>query len=67
MVSDTHSPVRHVEYSLDSKRWQVLYPADGIPDSRIEQFQITIAIASREHLVIRATDAMGNTVTAAGI
>ena len=66
-VTDTHSPIHRVEYSLDSERWQVVHPVDGIPDSQAERFELTIATDSRDVLVIRATDAMGNTATAAGV
>ena len=65
-VSDTHSPIHRVEYSLDPERWQVVHPVDQISDSRTERFELTIAADSRDILVIRATDALGNTVTAAG-
>ena len=64
-VTDAHSPIRHVGYSLDAERWQVLYPTDGIPDSKIEHFEVTIAAVAADNLVIRATDAMNNTVTMA--
>lgn len=65
-VTDTHSPIHRVEYSLDAERWQVVHPVDQISDSRTEQFELAIAADSRDILVIRATDALGNTVTAAG-
>ena len=66
VVSDTHSSVEHVEYSLDTERWQVVYPLDGIPDSQVERFEVTIDPANADRLVIRASDAMGNTVTSLG-
>ena len=66
VVTDSHSPVQHVEYSLDNERWQVVYPVDGIPDSRVERFEIMLEPGAAERLVVRATDAMNNTVTAAG-
>ena len=65
-VSDAHSPVEHVEYSLDTERWQVVYPLDGIPDSQVERFEVTLDSADADRLVIRASDAMGNTVTTLG-
>ena len=64
-VTDAHSPIQHVEYSLDTERWQVVYPSDGIPDSRTERFEVTVAGDAIDSLVIRATDAMNNTATAA--
>ena len=66
VVTDSHSPVQHVEYSLDNERWQVVYPVDGIPDSQVERFEIVLEPSATERLVVRATDAMNNTATTAG-
>ena len=33
-VRDENSTVQKAEYSLDGDRWQMIYPKDGIPDSR---------------------------------
>ena len=63
-VSDSHSAVRRVEYSLDTEHWQVLFPLDGIADSQTEQFNVTVDADSIERLVLRATDAMDNAATA---
>jgi hypothetical protein len=65
VVRDEHSPVQRVEYSLDASRWRVVYPKDGIPDSRREEFEVTLEEneASR-NVIIRATDAMNNVATA---
>ena len=65
VVSDGHSPVRRVEYSLDTVRWEVLYPLDGIADSRVERFRLTVAGEQLDRLAIRAADALGNAATAA--
>lgn len=64
-VLDAQSPVQRVEYSLDASRWRVVYPKDGIPDSRREEFEVTLdeAEAGRA-VIIRATDAMNNVATA---
>lgn len=64
-VLDAQSPVQRVEYSLDASRWRVVYPKDGIPDSRREEFEVTLdeGEASRA-VIIRATDAMNNVATA---
>ena len=64
-VRDPQSPVQHVEYALDGERWQIVYPVDGIPDGRTERFEVTIAADRVADLVVRATDAMRNTTTAA--
>ncbi len=57
--------MQRVEYSLDASRWRVAYPKDGIPDSRREDFEVTLdeSEAGRS-VIIRATDAMNNVATA---
>jgi hypothetical protein len=66
-VRDEFSAIQKVEYSLDAQRWQVIYPKDGIFDSRLEQFDLTLdaGVASRG-LIIRAYDAKNNSATARG-
>lgn len=65
VVRDAQSVVQRVEYSLDASRWQVAYPVGGIPDSRIENFQVSVdAGAAARSIIIRATDAMNNVATA---
>ena len=44
-VRDEWSSIPKVEYSLDAQRWQVVYPRDGIFDSRNEQFELTLESA----------------------
>jgi hypothetical protein len=64
-VRDEQSAVLRVEYSLDASRWHVAYPVDGIPDSRREDFEVTLDDADAAHsIIIRATDAMNNVATA---
>jgi hypothetical protein len=64
-VRDEQSPVQRVEYSLDASRWRVVYPKDGIPDSRREEFEVAVEeAASGRSVIIRATDAMNNVATA---
>jgi hypothetical protein len=64
-VTDEQSPVQRVEYSLDASRWRVVFPKDGIPDSRREEFEVTLegAEAGRS-VLIRVSDAMNNVATA---
>ncbi len=64
-VQDEQSPIQRVEYSLDASRWRVVFPKDGIPDSRREEFEVQIdeSEAGRS-VIIRATDAMNNVATA---
>ncbi len=67
VVRDDHSPVQRVEYSLDATRWRVIYPKDGIADSRVEQFEVTLdGDATSRSVILRATDAMSNLATALG-
>jgi hypothetical protein len=64
-VRDDHSPILRVEYSLDASRWRVVYPKDGIPDSRREEFEVTLENGEvGRSVIIRATDAMNNVSTA---
>ena len=65
VVRDEQSPVQRVEYSLDASRWRVVYPKDGIPDSRREEFEVSLdATEAARSVIIRATDAMNNVSTA---
>lgn len=65
VVRDEQSPVQRVEYSLDASRWRVVYPKDGIPDSRREDFEVTLEESEAgRSVIIRATDAMNNIATA---
>jgi hypothetical protein len=57
--------VQRVEYSLDASRWRVVYPKDGIPDSRREEYEVTLGESEvARSVIIRATDAMNNVATA---
>jgi WD40 repeat protein len=60
VVRDGHSPLDRVEYSLDATRWRMVYPADGIADSREEHFEVTMEPAARLPVTIRAVDALNN-------
>ena len=65
MVRDEQSAVQRVEYSLDASRWRIVYPKDGIPDSRREEFEVAIDDSEGgRSVIIRATDAMNNIATA---
>jgi hypothetical protein len=66
-VRDRQSPVQRVEYSLDANRWRVIYPKDGIPDARYEEFEIVLdGDNAARSAIIRATDTMNNAATAVG-
>ena len=65
VVRDDQSSVQRVEYSLDASRWRVVYPKDGIPDSRREEFEVSLdQNEAGRGVIIRATDAMNNVSTA---
>jgi hypothetical protein len=65
VVRDDQSPVQRVEYSLDASRWRVVYPKDGIPDSRREEFEVSLdAAEAGRSVIIRTTDMMNNVSTA---
>lgn len=66
-VRDDWSAIQKVEYSLDAQRWQVVYPKDGIFDSRLEQFELTLdSDVGTRGLILRAYDAKNNSATARG-
>jgi hypothetical protein len=66
-VRDDNSNVQKTEYSLDGDRWQAIYPKDGIPDSRVEQFELVLEGDLGSHgVIIRATDALNNMTSARG-
>jgi hypothetical protein len=63
-VRDDQSAVQRVEYSLDASRWRMVYPKDGIPDSRREEFEVMVDDTEPgRSVIIRATDAMNNVAT----
>jgi hypothetical protein len=66
-VRDENSNVQKAEYSLDGDRWQTIYPKDGIPDSRLEQFELVLEGELGTHgVIIRATDALNNVASTRG-
>jgi hypothetical protein len=64
-VADNASAVKTVEYTLDGRRWQPLYPKDGLPDSREEHFELVLDGSDLGRtVVIRALDALLNSGSA---
>jgi sugar lactone lactonase YvrE len=63
---DDSSAVRKVEYAVDSGRWVIVYPEDGICDSKREEFDVTVGGYTQgvHTLVLKVTDLLGNVVTA---
>ena len=65
-VRDDQSAIQRVEVSQGNDSWRVVYPTDGIPDGLVERFEVAIDDAGDGPLIIRATDALRNTVTVSG-
>jgi len=63
VVRDNHSPIQRVEYSTNAGGWKLLYPVDGLLDSREERFELSQNDAPLEATVVRATDSLGNAST----
>lgn len=60
-VEDTSSLVTTVEYGLNVDEWKLVYPVDGICDSKIERFEISIDNQKGNYsLVVKAKDALEN-------
>jgi hypothetical protein len=63
-VRDAGSSVQRAEYSLDASRWRVVYPVDGLADSKSEQYEIPLdRDTDIRTLVVRAGDALNNVAT----
>jgi len=56
------SSIYQVEYSLDGEQWQLVYPEDGIADSRQEQFVVQLEnLKKGSHTIrVRVVDRVGN-------
>jgi WD40 repeat protein len=61
-AEDAFSSIREVEYLIRPGEWRVVFPADGICDSRLESFKVRVSLpAGAENLVtVRVTDRHGN-------
>jgi len=63
-VRDDDSPILRVEYSEDGREWEPIFPTDGIADSKLEHYQLTLdRLLGQRGLTLRATDAMNNVST----
>ena len=62
IAEDRTSPLKSAEYAIDSGEWVVVFPEDGIFDSKREPFSATTSALERgEHtLVVRVTDISDN-------
>ncbi|MGH9579836.1 MAG: hypothetical protein ACRD2R_02480, partial [Terriglobales bacterium] len=63
-ATDTFSPIRKAEYSLDAGEWQLAEPVGGIADSTSVSFEFTVPLTpggETEHVVaVRAYDRYDN-------
>ncbi len=61
-LRDATSPLKKAEYSIDSGEWLIIFPTDGIFDSKKENFSFTTdPLSQGEHtVVIRVTDFQNN-------
>jgi hypothetical protein len=61
-ASDTVSPLRKAELSLDGKDWEIVFSVDGIVDSKAEEFEVkTGDLQTGDHvLALRVYDSTGN-------
>jgi len=66
-AEDDISAIQSVEYAVNSGKWTIVFPTDGIADSKQESFDFTLP-GYRDSgiytLVVKVTDVLGNTVTA---
>jgi hypothetical protein len=64
-VTDDHSPIQRVEFSLDGTRWRGVFPTDGIADSKSEHYELALEGEVPDRgVTIRASDSMNNIATA---
>lgn len=61
-ASDSTSIIKRAEYQLDGGVWKTVFPADGIADSKREEFAVKVALPdARPHVIaFRAFDANSN-------
>ncbi len=66
-AEDDISSIQSVEYAVNSGKWTIVFPTDGIADSKLESFGFSLP-GYRDGgiytLVVKVTDVLGNTVTA---
>lgn len=65
LAEDAFSPIKDVRYLVRPDEWRVVFPEDGICDSKQESFKFKIALAgtSDKMITILIKDAAGNTGT----
>ncbi len=62
-VRDAYSNISNVEIGVNGGEWELVYPSDGICDSKGESFAVKTRplITGTNFIVVKATDALGNT------
>ncbi len=58
-VTTSATRLFRVEYSIDSRHWSVVFPKDGITDSRSESYQVEVPPGTKS-IQVRAIDDNGN-------
>jgi hypothetical protein len=59
-IIDEWNSLKTVEFSIDAQEWETLDPADGILDSKIEDFVLEIPTTKNCDIAVKATDSIGN-------
>lgn len=60
-IRDLASPLDRVEFATDPMHWTVVFPADGLADSRTETYEIVVPPAqSSNGIRVRASDSLDN-------
>ncbi|MBN1560638.1 hypothetical protein JW998_10340 [candidate division KSB1 bacterium] len=59
-ITDAWSPLKQVEYSIDAREWKIIFPVDGIMDSKTESFEINLPDSRAHEVALKATDAVNN-------
>jgi hypothetical protein len=60
-VRDAQSVIDRVDYAIGGGAWTLLYPADGVADSRAERYEIVVKNeADLARMVVRASDVLLN-------
>ena len=62
-VEDAASPLYKTEYAIDGGNWWVIYPDDGVSDSMVEAFTLTLGdLGAGEHTIAIRTKDISNNV-----
>ena len=60
-ATDSFSPVKRAEYSLDAADWQLIEPTGKLSDSKTEDYDFRINVAANEHSPSSASGVKKNT------